>query len=237
MDTHTLVYNQHITISDNPYRRTAWEISKVEDAAPFGIIKLTFKQELEYDDKDNLCWVNTTSNNVSATEHGIMYDYFEPRTNDKKLHAPVEEIDESMNNASVISFTGVKPSLKCGGSYKTYTANFYNNDKLVDKQPYWHVSYYIDGESICTINFVYDGNTIIPDNAENIFVVNKDRKIIYKSNDAEIFGIQYSYDVNKPSDIKLKCLSMLSMIGNKIIITADDGATSTASIEVEVECL
>lgn len=236
-DTQTLVYNQHITISNNPYRHTAWEISKVEDTAPIGVTKITLKQELEYDAIDHLCWVNTTSNNISDTEHSVEYDFFEPRTNDKKLHTPVEEFDESMNNYSIISFTGVKPSLKCGGSYKTYTANFYSNDKLVEKQPYWHVNYYANEQPICTVDFVYDGTTIVPDNSTGDLVVSKNGKITYKQDGSEVFGIQYSYDVANPSNIKLKCLSILNMIGNKIVITADDGATSTASIEVEVEGL
>jgi hypothetical protein len=104
------------------------------------------------------------------------------------------------------------------------------------KKPYWHINYYTNEELICSMRFIYDGNTIVPDNSENTFVVNKD-KIIYKQDGIEMFGIQYSYDTNNPNDIKLKCLSILGMIGNKIIITADDGASSKASIEVEVDGL
>ena len=233
-DTYTIIYNEHMTISNNPLRRTSWEVTKVVDTEPAGLTKITLAQQLEYGARDDLSWVNTTTNVISDIEHGIDYDFYQPRTNDKDLHSPMVEL---IADNSFISFTGVKPNLKCGGSYKTYTANFYQNDKLIDNQPNWHINYYAGGESICSINFVYDGNTIVPDNYENIFVVNKDRKIIYKQDGVELFGVQYSYNAENPSDIKLKCLSILGMIGNKIVITADDGASSKASIEVEVDGL
>lgn len=233
-DTQTIVYNEHITISNNPLRRTSWEVTKVIDTEPAGLTKITLAQQLEYGSRDDLSWVNTTTYEISDTEHGINYDFYQPRTNDKELHNPTIE---PITNNNFISFTGVKPNLKCGGSYKTYTANFYSNDKLVAKQPYWHVSYYINDESVCVVDFIYDGATIVPDNSNGAFVVSKNGKITYKQNGSEVFGIQYSYDATHPSEIKFKCLSILGMIGNKIVIAADDGATSTTSIEVEVEGL
>jgi hypothetical protein len=212
-------------------------VTKVIDTEPAGLTKITLAQQLEYGARDDLSWVNTTTYEISDTEHGINYDFYQPRSNDEKQHTPVEDFDEVMNNNTIISFTGVKPNLKCGGSYKTYTANFYSNDKLIEKQPYWHVSYYINDESVCVVDFIYDGTTIVPDNSNGAFVVSKNGKITYKQNGSEVFGIQYSYNATHPSEIKLKCLSILGMIGNKIVIAADDGATSTTSIEVEVEGL
>lgn len=75
-DTYTLTYNNHIVISNNPYRRVTWEISKVEDTSPIGVTKITLKQELENDKVDNFCWVNINSDNISNVSYGINYDYF-----------------------------------------------------------------------------------------------------------------------------------------------------------------
>ena len=237
-DTRTITYNQHFTISDNQFSRIAWEISKRDDMAPIGITKLTLKQEQAIEMIDDLSWVNTTSDNISDQEHGVNYDFFAPRVNDKGHHTPA---NEEIADDSIISFSGVKPNLKCGGSYKTYTANFYSGSKFIDRQPYWKVSYFIDGSQACTINFIYDGNNLVPDNSLGEFVVSADRKIVYQQNGTEVFGIQYSYTADKPNDLKLRCLSVLGMIGNKILIEAksvsEESGAFSASIEAEVEGL
>lgn len=65
VDTNTITYNEHFVISDNPLRRIAWEVSKVENTTTFGLTKLTFTQELEFDVVDNVSWINFQSNNFS----------------------------------------------------------------------------------------------------------------------------------------------------------------------------
>ena len=230
-DTQTIIYNEHITISNNPLRRTSWEVTKVVDTEPLGLTKLTLAQQLEYSSRDDLCWVNTTSNKISDSEHGIDYDFFQLRTNDVVLHSP---INEEIANVNIISYSGVKPNLKCGGSYKTYTANFYNNGQIVGYTPYWSVSYFKDDMEVCTMRFDYNGDDLVVNNG---FDVSKDRKVTFGE---DLFGIQYAYSPEKPSELKLRCLSMLSMIGGKLIIKADASSGSdnlTASIEVEVEGL
>ena len=238
IDTQTITYNEHITISNNPLRRTSWEVTKVIDTEPMGLTKITLAQQLEYGERDDLCWVNTTTDKISDIEHGIDYDFFQTRTNDTVQHTPA---NEDLADNSIISFTGVKPNLKCGGSYKTYTANFYQNEEFVEHKPYWNVSYYIDKKPVCGFNFIYSGDNIIPDNYSGEFVISSDRKITFKQDGADIFGIQYSYSADSPSNLKIRCLSNLSMIGNKIIIAANNGQSGTnalsASIEVEVEGL
>lgn len=234
-DTQTIIYNEHITISNNPLRRTSWEVTKVIDTEPAGLTKITLAQQLEYGPRDDLSWVNTTTNQISDTEHGIMYDFYQPRTNDKVQHSP---INVKIADNSIISFSGVKPNLKCGGSYKVYTANFYKNEEIVDDRPYWRMTYYINDNQVCELNFIYDGNTLIPDNSAGNFIISSDRKITYKLNDEEVFGVQYAYDETKPSNLKLRCLSILKMIGGKLIIAADNASnTLSASIEVEVDGL
>lgn len=233
-DTQTIVYNEHITISTNPYRRTAWEITKVIDTEPAGLLKLTLAQQLELGSRDDLTWVNITSDEISDELHGAHYDFYQSRINDKPQHTPTDpfEVDESM-----ISFTGVKPNLKVGGSYKTYTANFYKNGEFVEKIPYWTISYIVNDVEMCVFDFIYDENTIVPEVNSADFIVSKDRKIIYMQGKDEIFSIQYSYSSDSPNNLKLRCLSNLNMVGNKLIISATDGGLFTATIEVEVDGL
>lgn len=234
-DTQTIIYNEHITISNNPLRRTSWEVTKVIDTEPMNLTKITLAQQLEYGPRDDLSWVNTATDQLSDTNHGIEYDFFQRRTNDVVQHSPV---NEQIANNSIISFSGVKPNLKCGGSYKTYTANFYNNETFVDDKPYWRITYYSNDSQVCEISFTYDGNALVPSDTTGDFTISSDRKITYKLDGEEVFGVQYSYDESKPSNLKLRSLSILGMIGGKLIITADNAPkTLSASIEVEVDGL
>lgn len=234
-DTRTITYNHHFTISDNPYNRMGWEVSKRDDTAPIGVTKLTFKQEQAVETLDDPSWVNTITDKLSDTEHGINYDFFQPRTNDVVQHTPA---DEQIADNSIISFSGVKPNLKCGGSYKTYTANFYQNEEFVEYQPYWKIVYAVANKPVCEINFIYDGESLVPDNTSENFIISSDRKILYKLDGKDVFGIQYSYDASTPNNLKLRSLSILDMIGNKLIITADNASgTLSASIEAEVDGL
>lgn len=230
-DTQTIIYNEHITISNNPLRRTAWEITKVIDTEPAGLTKLTLAQQLEYSNRDNLSWVNTSSNTLSDTEHGIDYDFFQLRTNDVAQHST---LNEHTPNNNIITFSGVKPNLKCGGSYKTYTANFYNNGQIVSYTPYWSIAYIKDGSEVCVVKFDYSGDNLV---VNGVFDVTKDRKVTFGDN---VFGIQYSYNAERPSEIKVRCLSMLDMIGGKLVIKAEASSRQgnlSASIEVEVDGL
>ena len=244
-DTQTIIYNEHITISNNPHRRTSWEVTKVIDTEPMGLTKLTLAQQLEYSSRDDLSWVNISINKLSDTEHGIDYDFFQLRTNDAVQHSSTHQesasntgrnitVDERMGNSNIISFSGVKANLKCGGSYKTYTANFYNNGRIVGYTPYWSISYFKDNVEVCTVHFDYSGDDLVVNSG---FDVSKDRKVTFGD---DLFGIQYAYNAEKPSEIKIRCLSILDMIGGKLVIKAEASSgkeSLSASIEAEVDGL
>lgn len=230
IDTQTIIYNEHITISNNPLRRTSWEVTKVVDTEPSGLTKITLAQQLEYGQRDDLCWVNTTSNQLSDSEHGINYDFFQLRTNDQMQHLAANDV----TNKSYISFSGVKSNLKCGGSYKTFTANFYNNGQIVEYTPYWTLSYFKNDIEVCVVRFRYSGNDLI---VNGDFDVSNDRKVTFGD---DLFGIQYSYNTEKPSEIKIRCLSILNMVGGKLVIKAEASSGKgnlSASIEAEVDGL
>mgnify|MGYP003533933800 CR=1 FL=1 len=220
-DTNTLTYNERFIISDNPLRRVAWEVSKVENTTTFGLTKLTFTQELEFDSIDNVSWINFQSNNFSDKNTGVEYDYYKARTNDNSIHSPIETWDVE---TSVISYTGVAPVMKTGGSYKTFTANLYENGELVSRKPYWHIEYYNNDTLICSVGFIVNKN-----------------KIIYEKDNEQLFGIQYVYDTEKQMDLKFKCLQILNMMGGSIVISVYDDPTKiqtpAATLTVEVESL
>jgi hypothetical protein len=235
-DTRTIVYNEHITISDNKYRRTSWEVTKYIDTEPKGLVKLTLAQQLEYSQRDNLSWVNTYSDKISDTNSGIDYDFYESRVNDKVKHVLVEPLDieevELSSNENFIAFSGVKSSLKVGGSYKTFTANL----NILGK-PYWRIHYLLNDEVVCTANFKYHGDELVCNNTMGEFDVDK-TKISYIKNGAKVFGIQFKYNSEHPSELKVKCQSILDMLGGKIVIQAGDSQFATsASLDVEVESL
>ena len=168
-DTNTLTYNERFIISDNPLRRVAWEISKVENTTTFGLTKLTFTQELEFDVIDNVSWINFQSNNFSDNNTGVEYDYYKARTNDNSIHSPIEALDVE---TSVISYTGVAPVMKTGGSYKTFTANLYENGEFVSRKPYWHIEYYNNDTLICSVGFIYVNDELVCDNSNSEFIIN-----------------------------------------------------------------
>ena len=236
-DTNTLTYNERFIISDNPLRRVAWEISKVENTTTFGLTKLTFTQELEFDSIDNVSWINFQSNNFSDNNTGVEYDYYKARTNDNSIHSPIEAWDVE---TSVISYTGVAPVMKTGGSYKTFTATLYENGEFVSRKPYWRIEYYKNDTLICSVGFIYVNDELVCDNSNSEFIVNKN-KIIYEKDNEQLFGIQYVYDTEKQMDLKFKCLQILNMMGGSIVISVCDDPTKiqtpAATLTVEVESL
>ena len=235
-DTNTIKYDENFTISDNPLRRVVWKVSKVENTTTFGLTKLTFTQELEHDPVDNVSWINFASNNFSDNVTGSEYDYYKPRANDSDIHSPIppENIDES-----VISYTGVAPVMKTGGSYKTFTANIYKDGKPSSDKPYWSLEYIKNDATICRVEFMYVNDELVCDNSNNDFIVDKN-KIIYIEEDEKLFGVQYLYDSTKPMNLKLKCLQIMNMLGGIITIKASSSLvddTQSAILTVEVEGL
>lgn len=236
-DTNTIVYNERFVISENPLRRVSWEVSKCETTTTFGLTKLTFTQELEHDDIDNVSWINLESNNFSDTQTGIDYDFYKARENDNSAH---ESNMSSKTDSSMIYYSGVRPVMKIGGSYKTFTAGLVKYGNVVQNRPYWKIEYYNSDDLVCTIKFTYVNDELVCDNEDNDFVVT-DNKISYFDGKNQLLGLQYMYDMDKPMELKLKCMPVLNMIGGELVLTVDDDpsewVTAPASIRVGVEGL
>ena len=105
-DSAMIGYNQRFLISDE--RRTtplAWEVSKIEDTQPFGITKLKMKQTTFDEAHDN-------ADLMLAGYYATSVKPFEP------------DIEQELSGTASIAFSGTKPTVKVGGSYKTFTPVF-----------------------------------------------------------------------------------------------------------------
>lgn len=105
-DAVTIGYNQRFLISDE--KRTtplAWETSKIEDTQPFGVTKLKLKQST----------FNPSADNADM----MLADYYSDGIE------PVEpDIEQELSGTATISYSGTKPTIKVGGSWKTFTPVF-----------------------------------------------------------------------------------------------------------------
>jgi hypothetical protein len=118
-DSAMVSYNQRFLISDE--RRSvplAWEVSKIEDTQPFGVTKLKMKQTTfdEAHDNADLMLANYYAGSVEPTE---------------------PDIEQELSGTASITFSGTKPTVKVGGSYKTFTPVFSAEGATVAK---WLIS-------------------------------------------------------------------------------------------------
>ena len=105
-DAVTIGYNQRFLISDE--KRTvplAWETSKIEDTQPFGITKLKLKQST----------FNPSADNADMMLADYYTDGIEPTEPD---------IEQEFSGIATISYSGMKPTIKVGGSAKVFTPVF-----------------------------------------------------------------------------------------------------------------
>lgn len=130
--------NQRLIVSALTKHPIAWQISKIENAEPLGIQKITLSQDFfnEHTDYVNL-------------QTGEMYaDY---------CSSTVEPEMDGDNTLSCV-LSSSSNTIKCGGSYKLITATFYdteNNDitnKFLDSVLSWSCS--IDGEDFTSSNLI-----------------------------------------------------------------------------------
>lgn len=106
-------------ISD-PRRRPpiAWATSKIEDTQPIGLTKLKFTQEPFNPDADN--------------EELMIADYYKNSIEPEPINP-----QEPVTPTTTITYSGTKPTIKVGGSWKTFTPTFSDESITVDK---WVVS-------------------------------------------------------------------------------------------------
>lgn len=139
-ETLSITYNHRFMISD-PAREIplVWSVSKVEDTQPIGLIKLKFTQETYSPTLDN--------------KELMLCNYY-----DSPIEPEVPDIETELTGTSTITYSGTKPTIKVGGSFKTFTPAFSDETVTVSK---WTVSDEngdISGDTNYTIE--YDGDKL-----------------------------------------------------------------------------
>jgi hypothetical protein len=142
--------NKRLVLSALIKKPHVWQISKVENTKPLGLIKITLDQDSwdEHTDYVNL-------------ETGEMYaDYY---TSDITPSDPTEPTPTPSSNYGTISAS--TSTIKIGGSYKTLTVTVYNEsgtditDSYSDATFNWACS--VDGEDLTSSDIItwLDGTT------------------------------------------------------------------------------
>ena len=118
-DTLTIGYNQRFLISDEKrFPPICYQTSKIEDTQPLGLTKLKFTQET----------YNPTTDNYEL----MLADYY-----NSNITPEVSNIEEELVGTAAIAYSGTKPTIKVGGSWKTFTPAFSDETVTVSK---WTIS-------------------------------------------------------------------------------------------------
>jgi hypothetical protein len=154
VSTQTIGYNQRFLISD--VGRTpalCYEVSKISDTSPIGLIKFSLVQTL----------FNENTDNVDL----MIADYWTSSVE------PIEpDISTELAGTAVITYSGTAATVKVGGSYKTFTPAFGGEGVTVDK---WLVSDE-DGDisgDVDNYTIVYDGEKLKLKVAQNYNLISK----------------------------------------------------------------
>lgn len=152
-DTERIYYNQRMLIDANVLSEPrSWKVSKVNRISPNGLVRVTLAQD-QFDQNHDLIETETDEKGrvivVGKWANGKPYGISAP-----DLREEFPEVGVYAN----ITCSGIKPSIKVGGNYKTLTVNFYKDDEEVAFQ---------DGEWYYTINDEPVDNLIITDKVDN----------------------------------------------------------------------
>ena len=137
-------------------RRTiplVWTVSKIEDSTPFGLTELKFTQE--------------TYNPTLDNKELMLCNYY-----DSPIEPEVPDIEETLKSTATITYSGTKPTIKVGGSWKTFTPTFSDESVTVDK---WTISDENGDISGDTENYTieYDGDKLRLKVAMNYNLISK----------------------------------------------------------------
>lgn len=184
-DTEQLYYDLRMIIDAKVLTEPrTWKISKVNRISPNGLTRVTLAQD----------FFNPNDDYIEVDENGIVQgmwaDYFKD--------IPPEEhevIPQPTNLYSKITYSGNKnPEVKVGGSYKTYTVKFYNDEGEVDLK-YGHWTFEINEKDVSEL---LNYSTPSPDSIKVKLTqgceefIGEDLVISYISND----GIKSSVTMN-----------------------------------------
>jgi hypothetical protein len=138
--TQTIGYNQRFLISDvGRIPALCYEVSKISDTSPIGLIKFSLTQTP----------FNESTDNVDLMIADYWASHIEPIEQDT---------EEELRDTAVITYSGTKPTIKVGGSYKTFTPAFSDETVTVSKWTISDENGDISGDTNYTIE--YDGDKL-----------------------------------------------------------------------------
>lgn len=153
-DTCTIGYNQRFLISD-PRRRPclAYQVSKIEDTQPIGLTKFKFTQE--------------TFDPIHDNEELMLANYY-----DSPIEPEVPDPVINLHHPVAITYSGTQPTIKVGGSWKTFTPSFKDRAATPRK---WTISDENGAitEDMQDYTIEYDGNKLKLKVARNYELIGK----------------------------------------------------------------
>ena len=118
----------------------AWTISKYEDTQPIGLIKLKFTQETFDPAHDNA--------------ELMLANYY-----DSQIEPEVLDIETELKSTASITYSGTKPTIKVGGSWKIFTPAFGDETVTISKWTISDENGDISGD-ITNYTIEYDGDKL-----------------------------------------------------------------------------
>lgn len=140
-DSMTIGYNKRFIISDERrYPPIVYQVSKIEDTQPIGLTTFKFTQE--------------TFDPAHDSAELMICNYY-----DSPIEPEVPDIETEFKSTAAITYSGTKPTIKVGGSYKVFTPAFSDESVMVDK---WLISDENGDISADTENYIieYDGDKL-----------------------------------------------------------------------------
>ena len=83
----------------------------------------------------------------------------------------------------------------------------------------------------------YVNDTLQCDENSDMGIIVDGTTIRYVFENEIIFGIKFTYDVLKSNCIKIKCLPIIDMIGNKILVSLGGNLDTSNALQLEVEAI
>ena len=124
--TQNIFYDERIVISEPREEPIVWSVSKIEDTNSKGIIQLTVAQDKWNSHTD---YIERDENNKVI---GLWANYFDNSILPLSSDDPIQP-----NKKAVITYNGISPEIKIGGSGKKFSVQFYDtvNDSKLPFQP------------------------------------------------------------------------------------------------------
>lgn len=164
-DTRTIGMNTRFLISDEG--RTpplAWVVSRLRDTTPIGLTQVSLSQDVYVSQKDN-------SELMIADYYA--YNILPEESSEIETDSDISAFGEiAAVGEATITYTGIRPTIKVGGSFKVFTASFSGENVVVDK---WLINDENGDVLADTGNYTveYDGFQMKLKVAQNYYLVGK----------------------------------------------------------------